>query len=80
MQLGDKKLIVQRASVGKADEAPQVNANAPVTLQVSSFRCVGILTMERTTLIGARSAPSHSWDARHRGAVPDEYGDGAGVD
>ena len=34
MQLGDKKLIVQRASVGKTEEAPQVNANAPVTLQV----------------------------------------------
>ena len=37
MQLGDKKLIVQRASVGKTeDSAPQINANAPVTLQVSS--------------------------------------------
>ena len=35
MQLGDKKLIVQRASVGKADDVPAVNANAPVTLQVS---------------------------------------------
>ena len=37
MQLGDKKLIVQRASVGKADDVPAVNANAPVTLQVSLF-------------------------------------------
>ena len=47
MQLGDKKLIVQRASVGKTEEAPQVNANAPVTLQVglallySCRRCIG---------------------------------------
>ena len=35
MQLGDKKLIVQRASVGKTDDQPAIAANAPVTLQVS---------------------------------------------
>lgn len=40
MQLGDKKLIVQRASVGKTEEAPQVNANAPVTLQVPGLHQV----------------------------------------
>ena len=37
MQLGDKKLIVQRASVGKTDDQPAVAANAPVTLQVRFF-------------------------------------------
>merc|ERR1712021_280536 len=40
MQLGDKKLIVQRASVGKADDVPAVNANAPVTLQVPGLHQV----------------------------------------
>ena len=37
MQLGDKKLIVQRASVGKPNEevgGSVATANAPVTLQV----------------------------------------------
>ena len=37
MQLGDKKLIVQRASVGKTDDQPAVAANAPVTLQVRFY-------------------------------------------
>jgi len=40
MQLGDKKLIVQRASVGKTDDQPAIAANAPVTLQVPGLHQV----------------------------------------
>ena len=38
MALGDKKLIVQRASIGKPMDAPSaIPTNAPVTLQGNYF-------------------------------------------
>lgn len=41
MQLGDKKLIVQRASIGKPTEGgPRVNPDARVTLQVPGLHAV----------------------------------------
>ena len=58
MQLGDKKLIVQRASVGKTEEAPQVNANAPVTLQVSFVFFNIFIFCRFTRLVGTWLASS----------------------
>lgn len=40
MQLGDKKLIVQRASVGKPDQVPTKNVDQRVTLQVPGLHNV----------------------------------------